>query len=228
MSFKVAVRYDPGGAKSLASTCTLLLAMACSQSRRDQAVGSGPGLDAVGASASESGPAPPRMPPRKETSLCRLAPPRGQVPLPSVEIGSIQAAGETALDSSIVVGHGKWTFINVWATHCQVCLLELPLLAEWERRLERHMRVAYVNVDEDAAPAAAFLASQPKSGVRRSYRIKDFAAQARWLMQMGMPTSLPSQVIVDPEGIVRCVSLRPVDANDFPEVEALVGMKRAR
>jgi thiol-disulfide isomerase/thioredoxin len=209
---------------SLLVPVSLALLAACSdpgsdavRPRTDGVVGSG------SAGSSSKGPAGAASASDKPRKLCDrpLAKPGAK---PSAQkLASVHAEGETALGDTLPIGGGKWTWINVWAGWCEPCLEEIPLLKQWEDKLKDKLRVAFVSFDDDPRLAVRFLASQPKDGVRRSHHLEDMDARKSWLESMGASAStLPLQVLVDPQGVVRCIASGSVKAADLPEIEALV------
>lgn len=164
--------------------------------------------------------------PPKSTALCGLPPPMVGVRPPAVKMGSVHAADEQPMGEVLDIGGGKWTLINIWASHCKACLQDMPLLKLWEVKLAERLRVVFVSVDDDQRAAVRVMASQPKTGVRRSYHLDDVVAREEWMSSIGVPQTLPVQVLVDPEGVVQCVAIRVVGATDLPEIEALVSRPR--
>ncbi|NUP11874.1 MAG: TlpA family protein disulfide reductase [Polyangiaceae bacterium] len=161
--------------------------------------------------------------PEKPRKLCSRGLSKPGAKPGSVKMTSVQATDESALGDSLELGGGKWTWINVWAGWCEPCLEEIPLLKQWETKLKDKLRVEFVSVDDDARLAVRFLNSQPKGGVRRSHHIEDVDARTKWFETMGATTStLPLQILVDPDGVVQCVANGSVRASDLPEIEALV------
>jgi thiol-disulfide isomerase/thioredoxin len=159
--------------------------------------------------------------PRKK--LCERPAPKAGAKPANVKMASVHAEGETPAADSIAVGDGKWTWINVWAGWCEPCLEEIPLLKQWETKLKDRLRVAFLSVDDDERLASRFLAKQPKDGVRKSHHLGDVDARGKFFESIGAPMgTLPMQILVDPEGVVRCVANGSVQASDLPEIEALV------
>ncbi len=60
------------------------------------------------------------------------------------------------------VDGGKLVLVNFWATWCQPCRLEMPLLAKLHERYSADgLRIVAINVGEDPATVARFLTSRP-------------------------------------------------------------------
>jgi thiol-disulfide isomerase/thioredoxin len=201
---------------------SLALLSACSDgndappSRSDMVLGSGSQGPSAAVSTSASS-----APLRK---VCQVVPTKaGERPAP-VKLGHVEAPGEAALGEELPSGDGKWTWINVWAGWCEPCVEEIPLLHSWETKLADRLRVVFVSFVDDPRLAERFLKSQPKTGVRRSYHLLDLERRRSWLQSLGLADNalLPVQILLDPEGAIRCISQGRILAGNLPEVEALV------
>lgn len=201
-----------------------LLAGACSDPGSDGVIQRTDGVVGSGSSAtSASAPRPGPSAADKPRLLCARSPAKPGAKPAAQKLSSLQAEGETPLGDALPTGDGKWTWINVWAGWCEPCVEEIPLLREWEEKLKSKLRVAFVSFDDDPRVAVRFLSSQPKGGVRRSYHLEDMNARRAWLDSMGATAStLPLQVLLDPEGGVRCVANGSIKPADFAEIQALV------
>lgn len=112
-------------------------------------------------------------------------------PLPAVALVALD--GTTA--ELTVLARGQPTVINLWASWCAPCRVEMPAFAEAQRR-EGGVRFLFVNQGEDAAAVQRFLAAQP------------FSLDGVWLdpaSRVGPAvgsTGLPTTLIVDAQGRV--------------------------
>jgi thiol-disulfide isomerase/thioredoxin len=114
-----------------------------------------------------------------------------QPALPAIEL--------TALDSRkadlVALARGQPTVINLWASWCAPCRIEMPAFAEAQRR-ERGVRFLFVNQGEGAAAVQRFLGAQA------------LALDGVWLdpgSRLGPAigsTGLPTTLFVDAEGRV--------------------------
>lgn len=105
----------------------------------------------------------------------------------------------TALDGATAdlptLAQGQPTVINLWASWCAPCRVEMPAFAEAQRR-EPGVRFLFVNQGEGAATVQRFLAAQP------------FALDGVWLdpgSRLGPAigsTGLPTTLFVDAQGRV--------------------------
>lgn len=186
--------------------------------------------DVVSAAQSPGAPASPTSAkpaasaaPAKKRKFCARPPSKPGAKPSSAKLGSVHAPDESPVADSIVTGGGKWTWINVWAGWCEPCLEEIPLLKSWEAKMSDRLRVVFVSIDDDPRLAVRFLTAQPKEGVRKSHHLGEIGTRAEWFETLGASTStLPVQILLDPDGGVRCVEGGAIDAADLPAVQALI------
>jgi thiol-disulfide isomerase/thioredoxin len=90
---------------------------------------------------------------------------------------------------------GQPAVVNLWASWCAPCRVEMPAFAAAQQR-ERGVRVLFVNQGEDAATVRRFLAAQP------------FTLDGVWLDRASSlgpaigSTGLPTTLFVDAQGRV--------------------------
>jgi hypothetical protein len=166
---------------ALAALCALLAA--CSD-KQEEAPPAGGRVNAVLAKNSSY------------ADLCDLAPPPGQKPFPWPPQGEPIATTQAAY---------RW--INVWATWCQPCIEELPLLVntfETWRKENHPVELTLISVDSDAEAARKFIAERP--GTPRSYQIDDASKTGPWLEQVGLPSgaAIPVHILLDKQAKLLC------------------------
>lgn len=213
-----------GRLQALIFTCVLA---ACGEGDK-QAGTSRSRSDAVLTSASPSpekrptASAKPSAAPSTPRKLCDKAPARAGQSLPDDELGRVGPHADT-LPERLTTGGGKWTWVNLWAGWCGPCKEEIPMLLEWEKKLSGSLRVAFVSMDDDVRLSEKFLA-----GIDKPSYLLEVKERDAWLdgVGLGARTTLPSHVLVDPGGKIRCVVRGSIEARDYPEVEALVAGKR--
>jgi thiol-disulfide isomerase/thioredoxin len=163
-------------------------------------------------------------PPRE---ICQTPPAAAGKPIPRGELAKVVATGSKGLPDVIDV-ESVWTWVNLWAGWCGPCKEEMPLLAEWGKKLRAEgtpMHVAFVSIDDDERQAMRFLESQ--AAVKESFRLPEGAPRQKWLDQLSLPTApeLPVHLLFDPKGALRCVVTGAIRESDFPKVKSIVSAK---
>jgi thiol-disulfide isomerase/thioredoxin len=130
------------------------------------------------------------------------------------------AAGQSAPAAS-----SAWRYFNVWATWCQPCIAEMPLLATWQKQLSGEglkLELVFVSADETDQLVADFRKKHPQTP--ESLRIDKPDALPTWLGALGIGENapIPVHVLVDPANKVRCVRAGQVKESDLPAVRALL------
>lgn len=102
-------------------------------------------------------------------------------------------------DTDIADLKGQWTILNLWATWCPPCVLELPSLQKLaEARAARGLRVVAISLD-DAESAAALKESLEARNLWRHKILRNWDETGA-VSDVLWPDSMPYTVIVDPEG----------------------------
>ncbi len=156
----------------------------------------------------------------------------GQSPRPAPKGGLKTAAapGVDAPPSSLVLGVGKWVWINLWAAWCGPCKEEMPRIVAWQEKLRAAgvmIDLSFVSLDDDERETRRFLEAQPADGVRATYWLPE-AERNGWLGALGLKgsTQLPVQALVSPSGQVSCVIQGAVEDGDYPAIAAFLGAKK--
>ncbi len=95
--------------------------------------------------------------------------------------------------------HGKVVLLDFWASWCEPCKKELPILSKMAPRLKaKGIEIVAVNIDDDKAKAAAFV---KEKGINLTV-VPDAGKQivGKW-----EPPKMPSSFVVDKAGTVRAV-----------------------
>lgn len=121
----------------------------------------------------------------------------------------------------------RWVWINVWATWCEPCKREMPLLDRWRRQLATEgvaLDVWFVSVDEQEQNLTRFLAQHPNIAPDPSLRLVVVRDLSGWLATLRVPGegTVPIQLIAAPPGKVRCVRIGALRDDDYLTVKAIL------
>ncbi|MEO6954574.1 MAG: TlpA disulfide reductase family protein [Polyangia bacterium] len=96
---------------------------------------------------------------------------------------------------------GKVVLVDFWASWCEPCKREIPLLGKMVPKLrERGIEIVTVNIDDDAGKAERFLHD---SGVQGLTVVRD---DDKHIVDSYEPRTMPSSFVVDKKGVVRAVN----------------------
>lgn len=145
--------------------------------------------------------------------------------LPAAKLDHVEAAGATPVADRVATGGGKWTWVNLWAAWCAPCREEIPRLQSFAKRFAAAgvpLQLAFVSLDDDERQARKFLGEQPATGLRASHWLPDGSARTAFLesAKLKADAALPIQVLVDPNGAIRCVIDGAVEETDYTQLEA--------
>jgi thiol-disulfide isomerase/thioredoxin len=102
---------------------------------------------------------------------------------------------------------GTPTVLNLWASWCEPCRDELPLLADLAAAGGSSLRVLGIDVQDDPASALSLLTD---AGVHYP-SVRDDAAATKAPLRW---TGLPMTVFVDPDGVVTFTQRGPITDPD--------------
>jgi cytochrome c biogenesis protein CcmG/thiol:disulfide interchange protein DsbE len=101
---------------------------------------------------------------------------------------------------------GHWTLVNFWASWCQPCRAEAPVLERfWRQHQGQGTIVLGVNLDDNTGDATSFI---HEFGV--TYPQLRSADGAKWRDDYGM-TGFPESFLIDPQGNFAAIRRGPVD-----------------
>jgi cytochrome c biogenesis protein CcmG/thiol:disulfide interchange protein DsbE len=137
--------------------------------------------------------------------------------------GSAIAVGEQAPDGTLQrlgsdgTAHisdyrGHWTLVNFWASWCQPCRSEAPLLERfWRDHGDQGTIVLGVNLDDNTDDANKFI---DEFGL--TYPQLRSADGSKWRDDYGM-TGFPESFLIDPQGHLAVIRRGPVDQTVLAE-----------
>jgi cytochrome c biogenesis protein CcmG, thiol:disulfide interchange protein DsbE len=136
---------------------------------------------------------------------------------PAADFQAATLAGAPLTLSSL---RGKVVLVDFWASWCEPCKKELPLLDKLAPRLHaRGVEIVAVNIDDDPSKASAFLRSH-------NLHLTVVSDAGKRIVDRWEPPKMPSSFVVDRAGVVRAVHGGFVPGDEAKleaELTALVG-----
>jgi thiol-disulfide isomerase/thioredoxin len=119
---------------------------------------------------------------------------------------------------------GRWTWVNFWAAWCVPCKQELPILFQWRKSLATEVRFRFVSLDDDERQLRDFLSREGAGGLTSSYWLPDGGVRQAWLeaLKLDAEPELPLQLLIDPNGMLRCRVQGAVEPGDLAALERIV------
>jgi thiol-disulfide isomerase/thioredoxin len=167
---------------------------------------------------------PEHPPATKRKTFCAKTGSQSGKTLPKQKL-KVLTSKEAAVKSASVSGtKGKWLWLNMWAAWCGPCKREMPLLLEWQKKSEgtKHaFQLEFLSLDDDERQAHKFLDSQAPKELKKSFWLPEGKERDSWLKGMSWDDSptLPVQILVDPQGTIKCVMEGDVEAEDWPTIQ---------
>lgn len=118
-----------------------------------------------------------------------------------------------------------WRWLNLWATWCTPCMEEIPLLGRWHRGLAAdglEVTLELWSVDEDGEALRKAL-EKPLPGQVRWMRSFEDLAPFLENVGIGRDAALPIHLLVDANGLLRCVRVGAVHDEDYGAIKAILG-----
>lgn len=118
-------------------------------------------------------------------------------PIPDLKLAGVGGRGST----SLVALRGQVVLLDVWASWCEPCKVELPMLDDIAHRLTRkNVVVAAVSIDQDAENMRTFIAT------RKKWALRFFHDPAGAVAERLAPPKMPTSYVIDQQGVVRMVN----------------------
>jgi thiol-disulfide isomerase/thioredoxin len=134
----------------------------------------------------------------------------------------VQCMGDGAIVDTGRVVAGRTVLLNLWAYWCAPCAVELPAMAEYQRRVGATLTVITVHEDNDAAAALSRLADWRVTLPTWQDGDKRVSAALR------VPNVVPTSVLLRADGSVAGILPRPFASADeiATAVEQTMGAPR--
>jgi thiol-disulfide isomerase/thioredoxin len=122
---------------------------------------------------------------------------------------------------------GKRVWVNLWATWCQPCLREMPLLLKWRDDLRKdgvEVEVLFLSLDEDANAFDTFLAQRKdmaSAKVARAASQRDYQEWAKAFMK-DPSTPIPIHLLATADGSLRCIRSGSLREGDYPAAKSVL------
>jgi cytochrome c biogenesis protein CcmG, thiol:disulfide interchange protein DsbE len=95
---------------------------------------------------------------------------------------------------------GKVVLLDFWASWCEPCKKELPLLSQIAPRLrQKGIEILAVNIDDDRKNAEDFVRA-------KGIRLTVIADASKKIVGRWEPPKMPSSFVIDKTGVVRAVN----------------------
>jgi thiol-disulfide isomerase/thioredoxin len=134
-------------------------------------------------------------------------------------------ASPLAGHAPIALPAGRRVWLNLWATWCQPCLRELPLLLAWRTDLHKDgvdVDLVLLSLDADADAFAKFVAEHQELTAARVGRVASQAGYEKWVASYvkdpGAP--IPLHLLAGADGRLRCVRDGSLREGDYPLARA--------
>jgi thiol-disulfide isomerase/thioredoxin len=129
--------------------------------------------------------------------------------------------------SAAALPKGKRVWVNLWATWCQPCLREMPLLLKWRDDLHKDgvdVEVLFLSLDEDASAFDNFISQRKdiaSAKVARAASQHDYEEWAKAFMK-DPSTPIPIHVLATADGNLRCIRSGSLREGDYPAAKSVL------
>jgi thiol-disulfide isomerase/thioredoxin len=144
---------------------------------------------------------------------------------PRLTLPALAAAKPGAIP--VALPKGKRVWVNLWATWCQPCLREMPLLLKWRDDLRKDgvdVDLLFLSLDEDAGAFDTFLAQRKDlatAKVARAASQHDYEQWAKAFIK-DPSTPIPIHMLATADGSLRCIRTGSLREGDYPAAKAVL------
>ena len=129
--------------------------------------------------------------------------------------------------SPVVLPKGKRVWVNLWATWCQPCLREMPLLLKWRDDLRKDgvdVDVLFLSLDEDASAFDDFLAQHKDIAASKVARVASQHDYEQWTKAFlkDPATPIPIHMLATADGSLRCIRSGSLREGDYPAAKSVL------
>ena len=122
---------------------------------------------------------------------------------------------------------GKRTWVNLWATWCQPCLRELPLLLKWQADLRKDgldVEVVLLSLDEDADALDKLLVERKDIAAAKVVRAASQHDYEQWVRAYlkDPSTPIPIHLLASADGNLRCIRSGSLREGDYLAAKAFL------
>lgn len=136
-------------------------------------------------------------------------------------------APPTSGRSQPTMSAGKRTWVNLWATWCQPCLREIPLLLKWQDELRKDgvdVDVLLLSIDEEGPALDKFLGERKDLRSAKVARATNQSDYQQWVKAFvkDPSTPIPIHLLASADGKVRCVRNGSIREGDYAAARAVL------
>ena len=127
----------------------------------------------------------------------------------------------------VALPKGKRVWVNLWATWCQPCLREMPLLLKWRDDLRKDggdVEVLFLSLDEDASAYDNFLAQRKDIASAKVARVASQHDYEQWskAFMKDPATPIPIHMLATADGSLRCIRSGSLREGDYAAAKSVL------
>jgi thiol-disulfide isomerase/thioredoxin len=122
---------------------------------------------------------------------------------------------------------GKRVWVNLWATWCQPCLREMPLLLKWQEDLRKDgvdVDVLFLSLDEEASAFDSFIERRKDIATAKFARVASQHDYEQWVkaFMKDPSTPIPIHMLATADGSLRCIRSGSLREGDYPAAKSVL------